>query len=93
MTSHKTRLTTALAAAPFIVAACLIILMILSPWTGMIGPASNVFFATGGAAILTGLLAGIAGLCVMRHRAMWTRILIGLSYGPVVVFSLLLIGA
>jgi hypothetical protein len=93
MRVDKHRLLAVFAADPFLVAGCLIVLMLLAPLTGMIGPASNTFFVTGGAATGIGAALGISSLLTMRKRKKWVRFLVGLSYVPTVLISLLLIGA
>ncbi len=81
------------AAAPFLVAACLFALMLLAPLTGMAGPSSNVYFTVGALAIVLGWLAGIGSLIAMRGVRIWLRTLIGLAYLPIIVLSLLSVGA
>lgn len=81
------------AAAPFIVAGCLVLLMLLAPVTGMIGPSSNTFFIAGAAAVIAGVVLGVASLLMMRQGRKWVRLLMGLMYLPTVLFSLLLAGA
>lgn len=93
MNATSQRALTIGAAAPFMVAVCLFVLMVLSPLTGMAGPSSNTYFVIAGAAIVIGLAAGVASLVMMRNGRKWIRFLVGLSYLPVALFSLLSIGA
>ena len=81
------------AAAPFMVAACLIALMLLAPLTGMAGPSSNTFFLSGAAAIALAACLGIGSLLTMGRTRRWVRLAIGLLYLPTILASLLLIGA
>ena len=92
MQTQHPRALAVCAAAPFLVAACLFVLMILSPVTGMRGPSSNTFFAVGAVAIIVGFCVGVVSLVKMRKR-IWVRCLMGLLYFPVVLFSLLSVGA
>jgi hypothetical protein len=81
-----------IAGAPFLIAAILVVLMLLSPLSGIIGPSSNTFFVLAGSTILAGVSAGVIALLMMRSLRPWVRLLIGLCYIPTVVFSLLLSG-
>lgn len=80
-----------LAFAPFFVAVALVVLMVLYPFTG-IGPASNVFALCALAFIVLGLVVGIISLFLAKTVRVWWRLLIGVLYLPVAVFSLLLAG-
>lgn len=93
MSPEKHRALAAGAAAPLLVALGLIVLMLLSPVTGMVGPSSNTYFLAGAAAIASGTTVGIASLIMMKHTRKWVRFLVGLTYAPTVLLSLLLIGA
>ena len=93
MIATSQRTLTIGAAAPFLVAVCLFVLMLLAALTGMAGPSSNTYFVVAAAAIIIGLVAGIGSLLMLRQGRKWIRVLVGLSYIPVVLFSLLAIGA
>lgn len=93
MRLRKHRASAYCAAGPFLVAAGLVILALLAPVTGMIGPASNTFFMSGAAVIALGLLVGVISLVAMLQGTMWVRLMIAVAYIPTVLFSLLLIGA
>jgi hypothetical protein len=81
------------AAAPFIVAITLFLLMVTSPFTGIRGPSSNAYFAAGAALILIGLMIGMLSLIMLKKTQIWLRILVGLAYLPTLLMSVLLIGA
>ncbi|MES2151453.1 MAG: hypothetical protein V4508_16880 [Pseudomonadota bacterium] len=85
------RNTTLLAFTPFFVALALVVLLILSPSTG-IGPASNIYAACALAAIVLGLIVGVISLVVVKTIRVRWRLLIGVLYFPTAVFSLLMAG-
>ncbi len=76
---------------PFFVAVALVALMMLYPVTG-IGPASNTFALCALAAIVVGVVVGIAALFLAKTIRVGWRLLIGVLYFPTVIFSLLLAG-
>ncbi len=80
-----------LVCTPFFIFAALVVLMFLHPLTG-IGPANNTFAASALAAIAIGLVVGIVSLFRAKAIGIWWRLLIGVSYLPVIVFSLLSAG-
>lgn len=86
------RVLRACAAAPFLVGACLLAAMLLSPWTGMRGPSSNTYFLIAVTATAIGFIAGVTGLLRIQGRV-WIRVLVGLMYIPTVLVSLLSSGA
>lgn len=77
--------------APFLVAAVLVSLWLLFPFTG-IGPNSNTFAAFALAAIGVSLAVGVVSLLLARQIGVWWRVLIGVLYLPTAAFSLLLAG-
>lgn len=77
--------------APFLVAAVLIALLLLFPFTG-IGPSNNTFAVVALAAIGLGLVFGVVSLFLAWTIGVWWRVLIGVLYLPTAVLSLLLAG-
>lgn len=85
------RNSTWLAFVPFFVALVLVVLLLLSPLTG-IGPASNIYAFRALAAIVLGLVVGVISLFLEKTIRVWWRLLIGVLYLPTAVFSLLMAG-
>ena len=77
--------------APFVVAAGLVLLVAISPITG-VGPSNNGFFVAAALAIVVGLSVGVSALFFTRAVAVWSRVLVGLLYAPTVLFSALIAG-
>lgn len=77
--------------APFLVAAVLVSLWLLFPFTG-IGPNGNTFAAFALAAIGVSFAVGVVSLFLARKIGVWWRLLMGVLYLPTAVFSLLLAG-
>jgi len=75
--------------APFLVAAVLVALLVLFPFTG-IGPSNNTLAAFALGAIGLGFVVGVLSLFLARTIGVWWRVLIGVLYLPTAVFSLLL---
>jgi hypothetical protein len=91
--TEKHHVLAMLASGPFLIAGCLLVAMLLSPWSGFPGPSSNAFFVGGAVAVAAALVTGLVALLVLPRPRGWVRLLIGVLYIPVVLMSLLLIGA
>lgn len=77
--------------APFLVAATLFVLLILSRSTGF-GPSSNIYAVSAFAAIVVGLMVGVTSLVQAKAIRVRWRLLICLLYFPTAIFSLLVAG-
>jgi len=77
--------------APFLVAVVIVTLSVLHPLTNF-GPSSNTFAALALVAIATSFVFGIATLFLAKTIGVWWRVLIGVLYLPISVFSLLQAG-
>lgn len=77
--------------APFIIPVVLVVLLALSPLTG-IGPANNVYTIFALAIVGIGLVTGVVSLFLAKTIGLWWRVLIGALYLPTAGLSLLLAG-
>lgn len=87
----KLKETSALIYSPFLVAATLFVLTILSRSTGF-GPSNNLYAVCALAAIPLGIIVGVIFLFLAKSMRIRWRLLVGLLYLPTAVFSLLMAG-